>query len=1120
MTALNIPAPVILDYNVSAAAKVIEHVTRGEYCTVLGPYSSGKTSLLRYAKVRLSKNPALRCLYVSLCETDTATQAAFFTSLARMIARLVTTDEPGCTISPPADEIGSSGDFRAFIGETISWLGRDLVLIIDDLERVPTDLLRALLNALRAISMEQSNADFREAGQLVVVVAGALSLAGLTIGEKTSPFYGIAKAVQLGDLTDTESRKLITDLLDADGVMVSSTVREQLLDKTRGNAHLIRLICRRCREAARHTTSQRLSIRKVRYVINRFVHEEAADYPPLQEALGLLEEEPDLLHCVLRLLQSPSVPRRELPLPLMSDPDPLYLTGIVRKCADDSYQLHNDIYREFLKRHFNPERVSHLLTTAGRWDEAIDHLEKSVRDGDKSNRDALLDVTIMAIYTTDDYTRASSLIARALSAVFGAQQITLWLLSDDKRFLQRILPSESMHNDMAQRMIAVTDDQLETQALREPYPIRTQENGRTYRAASLWVLEDRPLGVLTMIDDDSADTQTAGRGDDTRVQRYLRRVARALQELIIRQARAEILREISKIFSGVLTTDQVLALTLDHLAQVIPFDTASIQLLNRSKNALEIKDCRGFDGPEWIGALTFPVKENGYPNVRVWRTRTPQRYATVRDVFNHLSDPKYQMERVQGWLGIPLVIADEAIGVITLDSYVADIYTLEHENIAMLIAGMAAVAIQRARLYDRQQQEKDLIGAAAQMTGSLQDLKQTWHRILDGAMELTGAEAGNISQVDEARGSIIDQAQKGFPPTMESVRPIGTGSVGWVATNRKSVLIYDVQNEPEWSGIYLPGWDDTRSELAVPIIHGDSRKIVGTINLESPRPAAFTLDDLRLLEELAIIADLALNNALHYQELERTKDELLASQAVAWLGLFGADWQHTINQKIFSIQGYADGLQQLLAEHNSSSETAALLQQAIAKIVEVATSIRSIPFASQVPANIPGASALSTCIDEELPKIVNRWCARRSDVEVRWSLDCAGVSVDIHPQWLRVAMEKLINNALKAMPTGGTLMIATELRREMVAVTIYDSGHGIPRHAQPFFLKKNVPRTTPNSGSGMGALIARFIALNHSGDLQLMATGKNCGTELLLTLPITSPSTTDSQPQQIQEVNR
>lgn len=1262
--------PVILDHNLSAATTVIDRVLDGKYCTVLGPHSSGKTSVLRYAGQRLAQRPELCCVYLSLAETDTVSKEAFFACLTRMIGRLLLASyPPGSVTLPSAGRLS----FRAFIEVVTAAIGRDLVLMLDDLEQVPPDLLSVLLSSLRAIAMEQERADRRR--RLVVVVAGTLSLAGLTVRE-TSPFYGIAVPVHLGDLTDEGSLTIIDRQLALAGRVASEGGRESLLGKVRGNAHLIRIFCRRfANDAGRGPT--RLTARRVHVELERFLSDAAADYQPLQEAVRLIEEDPDLLRCVLLLLRRHSVPRRELPLPLATDYDPLYLTGIVRRCPDGSYQLHNEIYQRYLERHFSPDRVSRLLTTAGRWEEALAYLVERARAGDTASRAELLSTTITALYTVaDDLERAGQLIVRALTAVFGAQEVTVWLLTENQRHLRSVFTSKPVNGKGASHQIEVGSARLEAQALREIYPIRVQEGERVRRAAALWVKEGRPLGVLSMLEA-VGESATGGRESVARLESFLRQAARGLHAVIGRHRRSASLRDISRAFSGILSPEQVLKITLDQLARAIPFDSASIQYRDRSKSALEIAECRGFERPDEIKRLRFPLADEFYPNVQVLRQRAPQRFADIHEACPHLSQPGFEhMARVQGWLAVPLVVGDDAIGVVTLDSYAPNIYTLEHENTAMLIASMAAVAIQRARLHDRQMQEKHLIGAAAQMTGSVQDLDQTWERILLGAMELTGAEAGNISQVDEERQLMIDRMQRGFPDTLPPERPLDAGSVqAWVADKRRSALIFDIEREPQWEGIYIPGREGTRSELAVPILRGGAGRVVGVINLESPRPNAFTSDDQRLLEDLAVIADLALSNALHYHELakqrqelekqqqkldalytsaqtiteagleidavlqaildqaiavtggafgtiqlvegselvfraawpvaekaalrdkigrmplddrgitvravregrpqlvpdirddadyvagdERTRSELvvpllhdgkpkgvlnvehpeparldegdqellegladlavvallnaerykelehtrdvkLASQAVAWLGLFGADWQHTINQKISSIQGFVNGLQDLLTRRPLDQKTAELTHSVLQRIGSVAGSIRSVPFTSQVPA-VPGAIALPTAVDEELPRFVDRLCHERRDVELRWALRCPGVEVGIHPQWLRIAMEKLISNALKAMPEGGTLTISSELRRDKVAVTVRDTGGGVPAEALPYFLKTTVPRITASSGSGMGALIARFVAVSYGGDLELVRSDPAFGAELTMTLPV------------------
>ncbi|NIV37740.1 MAG: hypothetical protein GWN58_52505, partial [Anaerolineae bacterium] len=84
-------------------------------------------------------------------------------------------------MSAPEASLASSAVFRAFLDDAVAALGRDLVLIIEHLEAVPTDLVQALLTSLRAAFMDQQT---HQHG-VMVVVSGALSLATLTVGESS-----------------------------------------------------------------------------------------------------------------------------------------------------------------------------------------------------------------------------------------------------------------------------------------------------------------------------------------------------------------------------------------------------------------------------------------------------------------------------------------------------------------------------------------------------------------------------------------------------------------------------------------------------------------------------------------------------------------------------------------------------------------------------------------------------------------------------------------------------------------------------------------------------------------------------------------------------------------------
>ena len=94
-------------------------------------------------------------------------------------------------------------------------------------------------------------------------------------------------------------------------------------------------------------------------------------------------------------------------------------------------------------------------------------------------------------------------------------------------------------------------------------------------------------------------------------------------------------------------------------------------------------------------------------------------------------------------------------------------------------------------------------------------------------------------------------------------RPTGQGVTGFVAATGKSYLCEDTAEDP----LYIEGCVGAKSSLTVPLIQHD--EIIGTFNVESPEPRAFTENDLQFLEIFS--RDVA--NALNTLEL------LVAQQA-------------------------------------------------------------------------------------------------------------------------------------------------------------------------------------------------------------------------------------------------
>ena len=258
-------APITVRYHREAIERILQSVEDGTYCALLGPRLCGKTVLLRYVERTLVESLGWNCIYIDLYESEASTLEGFFSDLMRHTARQIQL-QTGQSIPVYEPHLASSAVFRGFLIDCMEVLQRDLVLIFDNLDAVPTDLVQALLTSLRAAYMDQQGLDYR----LIVVVSGALSLATLTVGE-SSPFRGIARRVFVGDLSENPSRDLIADFLSAGGVSATRQARERLLSATRGDTYLIRKLCQRCVETARLALDARLTARMVNRVTRAFL---------------------------------------------------------------------------------------------------------------------------------------------------------------------------------------------------------------------------------------------------------------------------------------------------------------------------------------------------------------------------------------------------------------------------------------------------------------------------------------------------------------------------------------------------------------------------------------------------------------------------------------------------------------------------------------------------------------------------------------------------------------------------------------------------------------------------------------------------------------------------------
>src|SRR6185436_7147127 len=140
--------------------------------------------------------------------------------------------------------------------------------------------------------------------------------------------------------------------------------------------------------------------------------------------------------------------------------------------------------------------------------------------------------------------------------------------------------------------------------------------------------------------------------------------------------------------------------------------------------------------------------------------------------------------------------------------------------------------------------------------------QQALQLIVNEAVRLMNASSGSVVLFNPTSGFLEIQAAEGLPQNAADLKlRVGEGITGWVARAGKPARVGDVAEDPR----YIMLRRNVRSELAVPLeVNGEVR---GVLNVDSDRKHAFSADDERLLQDLALQAARVIHNTWIYQQL-------------------------------------------------------------------------------------------------------------------------------------------------------------------------------------------------------------------------------------------------------------
>lgn len=162
----------------------------------------------------------------------------------------------------------------------------------------------------------------------------------------------------------------------------------------------------------------------------------------------------------------------------------------------------------------------------------------------------------------------------------------------------------------------------------------------------------------------------------------------------------ETIRRVSNDLSTSLDLDETVSSILEHTKRVIPYDKASVQLLQG--DWLKVIGCYGFADREGTLKLRFKYPVPGSLSTLALQSRKPIVCADVQNDFPDFYQAP-DAKPIRSWMGIPLIANNEVLGLMALDSVSRDFYTPRHQDMAEMMANHVAMAIEQACLYKNMQ---------------------------------------------------------------------------------------------------------------------------------------------------------------------------------------------------------------------------------------------------------------------------------------------------------------------------------------------------------------------------------------------------------------------------------
>ncbi|MCL5022199.1 MAG: GAF domain-containing protein [Nitrospirae bacterium] len=541
--------------------------------------------------------------------------------------------------------------------------------------------------------------------------------------------------------------------------------------------------------------------------------------------------------------------------------------------------------------------------------------------------------------------------------------------------------------------------------------------------------------------------------------------AKLITQLREKMKEIELINELSGVLNSSLSIGTVFRIMMSEIRKLIEYDRGSILLYNEKEENLLIYALDTSMKTTLKRGVKAPLE--GISAGWVIKTGNPWINDDLAAEVRFPLDRKLRDEGIRSTISIPLV-QDKILGVFNLDSTERSKYSERDLHLLLSVSKHMSIALENAILFEEISREK-----------------KEWEGTFDAITDMVWVEDGrqrvlraNHALLTRCGCSLVELVGKQCAQVLDriGVGPIECLCSSTISTKRPSFL--ELKGS---GGNIFHFW-------AYPLVDEEGQ----------------------------------LYAIVHYLKdvtsQKRLEQQLIRTDKLASLGTLVAGIAHEINNPLGIIAGYSEALLE------RAKDKSLLTEEAFEDFPEYLATIHNEMFRCKRIlrtllefARPHGGTFRELDINElikEVILLVNHKAAKLNhNIEFRLNRELPKIYAD--PGSLRQLFMNIIINSLYFTPEGGSIVITTGMDRpgqdsafqqegEMIAVSIADTGPGIPGEISakifdPFFTTKPV-----GDGTGLGLAICHKIVEEHGGTIDAESEEGN-GTKFIIRLPAKTP---------------